>query len=840
MSRLLVLFATTNRYTLAMGRLPHFSGFESLTWSISVCAAVSAAVVAIVVLRRYEASLVSRPVGRMLLAFRIAVLCLLLVTMLQPVLTETLVETVPSRLIIGIDASASMETADPHAVPEETLLWAQALGMTDAARTQEQLARWAESGSNDGTETFNRPVQDAIDELKQMNRLEFVRRLLTSEQGLMSVPRPPDSEVTVAAFGDEVQPISEAQLCQLSPDVLTSSLKSETDIAGFLNTALTDRQSEEFTTVLLLTDGRHTADSDVAAQAARLGTLGIPVFCVPIGSRRQPRDLSISEISVPEAVFPEDSIQVQVGILGSGFSGDTVTVQLSQDGQPIESASVTLTGDVTPVPFTLPPQSVGRHTWTVAADLQPNELRADNNARDFSVSVVDTRSKVMIVEGDARWEFRYLLSALQRDRQVKVSNVLFSQPWLHLLNRTFLDSELPPAGTLKTDLAKSDLLILGDVSPDDLPETALEVIEQAVSEDGLTLVMIPGNRHMPLRYQSPVLEKLLPVSAVRHRSAERQHRTLPGQSPAFFRMQLTPAGEAQAVFQFHQSGQHGERRSPATLPGHPWVSTAAAKPAATVWADAVMEGEDLNGDTAVAVHQYYGFGQVLWLGIDSTWRWRLRSGDRWHHQFWGQLVRWATQNKSAAGNDQVRMTLSQTTVPEQTSVDVSVRWQPELLDQLKGADVEVVVSPQQSAGSDNSTALVHRIPLLQQELSPTRFTGSIPGLPPGLYDVRLQAGSAAALSNDPICTPLNVIQSVSDELANLSCHRDFLQQLAGASGGRLVEPWQLKDLTALFPPATGGRRQIQETNLWTHWILMLSFFALLMGEWTIRRIHGLP
>src|SRR5205823_2172070 len=48
-----------------------------------------------------------------------------------------------------------------------------------------------------------------------------------------------------------------------------------------------------------------------------------------------------------------------------------------------------------------------------------------------------------------------------------------------------------------------------------------------------------------------------------------------------------------------------------------------------------------NDPNALVLQQPYGFGKVLYLGIDSTWRWRYRVGDLYHHRFWGQLARWA-------------------------------------------------------------------------------------------------------------------------------------------------------------------------------------------------------
>ena len=43
--------------------------------------------------------------------------------------------------------------------------------------------------------------------------------------------------------------------------------------------------------------------------------------------------------------------------------------------------------------------------------------------------------------------------------------------------------------------------------------------------------------------------------------------------------------------------------------------------------------------------------RALWVGTDGTWRWRHRIGDTYHHRFWGQIARWAADNKAAAGND---------------------------------------------------------------------------------------------------------------------------------------------------------------------------------------------
>ena len=78
------------------------------------------------------------------------------------------------------------------------------------------------------------------------------------------------------------------------------------------------------------------------------------------------------------------------------------------------------------------------------------------------------------------------------------------------------------------------------------------------------------------------------------------------------------------------------------MPKHFWGIVGKRKPAASVLMTPVLDAITGQGrrDTGIFVEQNYGFGRVLFVGIDSTWRWRYRVGDTYHHRFWGQLVRW--------------------------------------------------------------------------------------------------------------------------------------------------------------------------------------------------------
>lgn len=841
----------------------HFSGLRSWWWTGSVVLAVGVAFALFWVLRKYEAKLVSRRVGFVLLLLRVSVLALLLVTLLKPVFVKAWDLERQPRLLIGFDVSESMDTADRHAGEGEMLRWAKALGMLGNDATDELIDDWIIAYSENREPNWSgdaanvnvgladvrrRHVQDVFAELRTMPRTEFVRRLLQAQPNNLLVNLRKQTAVDLQVFGVEQLEISDGGLNSFLQSDRADVRPIATDLAGMLSTAISDENGSTIQGLVLLTDGRQTSDGDPAVEADRLRALQIPVFTVPIGSVMQPRDLSIAGIDAPKTVFFEDNAVVRGTVRADGYQGQDVTVYLKDGDRVVDKKTTDVVGPEFEVEFELPSGDVGATEYTLSTDVQPGELREDNNTRPFTVSVVDNKSRVMLIEGDARWEFRYLKNALERDKQVRLQTILFRQPFLRLLNRPFLDSSLPEFDEFQQQLSDTDILIVGDVAPENMGERIWQAIEKAVSDDGLTLLVIPGRRHLPSQYQSAALDRLLPVTEGQRQLAERYQRSLPDSDPSAFRLQPTVAVNRMAVFDFSDAAT-GEGDVLQSLPGHLSAYTGIPKPVATVWASLQVPGPELSKPLAAVVHHYYGFGQVVWMGVDSTWRWRLRAGDTWHHRFWGQIVRWAARSKASAGNDQVRLTLSTSVMSESESAEVAVRWEPSLVGQLADSVVSLSVERIESDEADldgkaangkadeSDNLSMQLVPLPD---APARYSGRLSGLKPGTYRVALQLQNSAIELQQPVFTELVVKAEVSSELADVRCQREVLQQLADTTGGQLLEPWQLSGLPDLLNREQNSESVVQEVTAWDHWILMLLFFALLTTEWVIRKLNGLP
>src|SRR5262249_62014877 len=138
-------------------------------------------------------------------------------------------------------------------------------------------------------------------------------------------------------------------------------------------------------------------------------------------------------------------------------------------------------------------------TWVFKAQPVPKETRIDNNSLPVIIKLDDARPKVLLVDGEARWEYHYLASALKRDPTVQVQSVLFQPP---LVNPNLTDDQLERSGLPRRSLppaagvlADYQCIILGDVSPDQLllpDRNDGERLEKYVKDHGGTLGLVAG------------------------------------------------------------------------------------------------------------------------------------------------------------------------------------------------------------------------------------------------------------------------------------------------------------------------------------------------------------
>ncbi len=215
-------------------------------------------------LNRAERRLVSRRAGLFLLALRLSAAVALVLALFEPIAARVFTESLRGRVIVAVDVSQSMETADP--------------GRTAEAR--QQLAQSLEISPGE-------PVE-------KLSRREVMRRLIDAPIARLAA----DHAVDAFAFARTTAPANLAALGALlkNPAKADDPSSRVTDWQPVLAEALRSGEADApVLGVVLITDGRQNAPGDPMPVIDRLAARGIPVFPILVGStvppetRRSPR-----------------------------------------------------------------------------------------------------------------------------------------------------------------------------------------------------------------------------------------------------------------------------------------------------------------------------------------------------------------------------------------------------------------------------------------------------------------------------------------------------------------------------------------------------------------------
>ena len=136
-----------------------------------------------------------------------------------------------------------------------------------------------------------------------------------------------------------------------------------------------------------------------------------------------------------------------------------------------------------------------------------DEANTANNFMPVSFEVVRDRTRVLLADGVARWEYRYLNQLFRREEHVEFDELLFF-PRVHGSGHLADRPEFPED---VEGWARYDVVILGDVSPQQLSPASQQSLGEYVRRRGGNLIVIAGGNSMPAEFAGQPLMELLPV-----------------------------------------------------------------------------------------------------------------------------------------------------------------------------------------------------------------------------------------------------------------------------------------------------------------------------------------
>lgn len=632
-----------------------------------------------------------------------------------------------------------------------------------------------------------------------------------------------------------------------------------TDLAAALRKVNEDTPIDQLSGVIVLTDGRDHSRTDVQQSVRSFTRRMVPLNSVVIGSQEPIRDAAVLSLDAPPQIYHGDSVSLQATLRADHLKGTTAVVRLFEDDNLLEERSIEITGDKhrESIAFRHEPEDAGIHRYRVELSPLNGEETTDNNSTSRNVWVSNDQIRVLLIEDLPRWEFRCLRNLFAgRDRTVFLQAVLLRPdrlagvpvpPVVHAsAGRAFDDCDATALPRSEAEWLKFDAVILGDVSPEQLGPDGVQALGTFVSKQGGSLVVIAGRNFMPHAYRSSPLADLLPVKLTGP-----EFQTAKSPEPSCF---LTTTAEGQA----HVILQQADGRPASLLQKFPELSwrhpDCTARVGATVLAyaspqpnnqahehnddaePAAKPSTDAQRLAALMIWHRFGAGKVLQMNFDESWRLRYGIGDRLHHQFWGQIIRWSVNERLSAGTDLVRMGTDRTIYRSGDPIIVQARLLDDQRNPVADQTVKAVV-----LADDVPVRILDLVP---QADRPGLLQAEVRDLAePGTYRVELQGEIVTRLLAQDSQQGENVgleigVESVTsnDELLDVVADPSVAMQLADATNGIVVTPEDASEVLKHLGPTSTFLRKRWTVPLWNLWPVISIFLGGLSLEWILRRL----
>jgi uncharacterized membrane protein len=583
---------------------------------------------------------------------------------------------------------------------------------------------------------------------------------------------------------------------------------------------LSDETSElPIGAVVLLSDGGENSGGLDREAISALRNRRIPVHTVGLGLEQPARDVEINDASVAPRALADSRLAATVNFQQHGYAGRKATLRVREDSKVLAAREVTLAADgavqTEALPFSAGP--AGAKALQFSIDLLDGEDNRFNNGVTRLVKVESDARRVLYVEGEPRWEFKFIRRAEDEDRIVRVvsmlrttENKIYRQG---IENPQDLASGFPATAE---ELFKYQAIILGSVEASYFTAGQQDLIKQFVDRRGGGLLMLGGGRYSLTEggWAASSLAELLPV-------------TLPTTRGTFQRepatAELTAAGADSMIARLAEDpAQNAERwkKLPYMMnyqdPGRP-------KPGAAVLLNMSVNGRKMP----LLVTQNYGRGRTAVLATGGSWRWQMSMPieDQSHEAFWRQLLRWMVTDSPG----QII-----TSVPSQMLLDdgrIQISADVRGKDYMPAADARVEAH---ILGPEGIAAQVEMAP---DPNTPGVFRADWNAEKPGPYVAEITAKRGEEeLGRDVL--NFQRMDGVAENF-HTEQNRPLLERLASQTGGRYWRPQDLSRLPNEISYSEAGITIRDTKELWNMPAAFLLILLLRSSEWLLRRKWGI-
>ncbi|MGB6721064.1 MAG: hypothetical protein WBE72_09740, partial [Terracidiphilus sp.] len=390
-----------------------------------------------------------------------------------------------------------------------------------------------------------------------------------------------------------------------------------THIAAGLEQLVSQTSDLPIGAILLLSDGSENtaaaSGSGIAPEALEaLRNRRLPVHTVGFGRESPAHDIEIEDLSVASSASANARLATTVTLVQHGYAGQKSTLTVRDGDKTLAQQEIALAPDgrLQTEQLFFPVGAAGAKSLTFSLAPLPGEENLANNAVTRPILVSGSKRRILYVEGEPRWEYKFIRRAEDDDPTVQLVSMLRTSE-----NKIYRQGIADPAELAEgfpvrpEDLFSYSGIIVGSVAADYFTPLQQELLREYVDRRGGGILFLGGRSSLSDGgWAASSLNDLLPTF-------------LPSGNRNFHRnpatVQLTAAGVDSPITRLLDDPEKNAERWRRLTYLADYEDPGSPKPGATVLAEMNAGHRRLP----LLVTQNYGRGRTAILATGGTWRW---------------------------------------------------------------------------------------------------------------------------------------------------------------------------------------------------------------------------
>ena len=566
--------------------------------------------------------------------------------------------------------------------------------------------------------------------------------------------------------------------------------------------------------IVVATDGAQNGSTVQREALEEMKARKIPVYTLGVGEEEFARDVQVDNVDMPTSVLPGTLVSAAVTIRHRGYIGQTAQLELWEADTLLKKRAVEFgPAPVQVVPLNFTPPSKGLREYSVVLAPLPGETSKENNGQSRLIEVRDLSARILYVEGEPRWEHKFMRRALEQDSNLRLVSLLRTSP--NKFYRQGIDDpqELSEGFPPRKELFRYEGLIIGSIDASFFSPQQQEDIYAFASRRGGGALFLGGRFALADGgYQNSALADLLPVHLPRDASAPTFRRNR-------VKFQLTPRGwDRLQLAEDETINRNNWEKLP--LLGN-YQITGEPKAGAVVLGEVVsLDGKNYP---ALVSHRF-GRGRAMLFATDGSWRWRmeLESTNHSHEVFWRQLMHSLVNDTPLP----VSISSEKPLYMDEEQVRLTAHVNDEDYQPVNGATAVATIQ-----APDGKT---HELRLQPSAEGNGVFQGEWQATEAGVYRVEV----AARAGEKELGQGSSYFQRADGLLEHFSAEQNtaLLTRLAEQTGGKYYPIEQAGALPDQLTYSPAGVSIPEVRDLWDMPFWLFLIFLLKGTEWVLRKL----